>query len=159
MHRTGTDSMRMRCSTGSPARKAAIRMARATSDVSVAITGVTTRIWTRKVARNSDGRVTMSPAAVTSGAATLSMSQPRRTDWAATANVSPRTATEEITPPRIEITTKSAMEMVWPSPNPTATALASTARAREIDRVSDSEASTFWPTTVSRRRARLNSPV
>ena len=48
----------------------------------------------------------MSPAAVTSGAATLSMSHPKRTDPAATPRVSSSTKTDEIAPPTMEITMK-----------------------------------------------------
>ena len=59
----------------------------------------------------------------------------------------------------IEITRKSASEMVSVTPKMPATALASTARAAETNRVRAIEATTFWPTTVSRRRDRLNVPV
>src|SRR5205823_13033657 len=101
----------------------------------------------------------MSPAAVTRGAATLSMSQPRRADNAATPNVIARTTTDEIAPPATEITAKSTTEMVPATPNATAIVLASTARANEIENVSAIDASTFCPTTVSARRERLNVPV
>src|SRR5438876_664298 len=66
----------------------------------------------------------MSPAAVTRGAATLSMSQPRRADNAATPNVIARTTTDEIAPPATEITAKSTTEMVPATPNATAIGLA-----------------------------------
>src|SRR5438876_3783324 len=101
----------------------------------------------------------MSPAAVTRGAATLSMSQPRRADNAATPNVIARTTTDEIAPPATEITAKSTTEMVPATPNATAIVLASTARANEIENVSAIDANTFCPTTVSARRERLNVPV
>ena len=102
----------MRCRSGNPARKAATSAAIASRLPTTATTVVTTWISTRKVARNNDGSVTMSPAAVTSGAATLSMSHPRRTEPAATPRVRARTAADEMTPPMIEMTTKSPMEMV-----------------------------------------------
>src|SRR5207244_13583628 len=114
---------------------------------------------TRDVASNRDGSVTMSPAAVTSGAATLSMSQSRRADTWATPTVSPSTTIDEIAPPTTEITTNAPMEMVWSRPKPTATALASTARARETDRLRAVAARTFWPTTVSARADTRNVPV
>src|SRR5438552_17434 len=101
----------------------------------------------------------MSPAAVTSGAATLSMSQPKRTEPAATPSVRRRTKTDDTAPPIIEITTKSAMEIVCVKPKPMETALASTARAKEIESVSAIDATMFWPTTVFARRLRLNVPV
>ncbi len=101
----------------------------------------------------------MSPAAVTSGAATLSMSHPRRTDSDATPRVRASTTIELSTPPMIEITRKSASEIVSDTPKIPATALASTASAPETNSVRAMEATTFWPTTVSRRRDRLNVPV
>ncbi len=103
--------------------------------------------------------MTMSPAAVTSGAATLSMSHPRRTDIQATMRVRPSTNTEPRTPPTTEITRKSASEIVSPAPKADDTTLASTARAADTNSVRAMEASTFWPTTVSRRRDRRNVPV
>ena len=120
---------------------------------------VTPLMPTRKVARNSDGNVTMSPAAVTSGAATLSMSQPRRTDSAATTEREAEHDDRRRCPPTIEITRKSASEIVSPTPEAPATALASTARAAETNNVRATAATTFWPTTVSRRRDRRNVPV
>ena len=104
--RIGTDSRRMRMAIGSPDRKAATRAATAITDVTMARIGVTMPGPTMRVARNSDGNVTMSPAAVTSGAATLSRSQSKRTDAAATPMVSRRTNTDEMAPPTIEITMK-----------------------------------------------------
>ena len=50
----------------------------------------------------------MSPAAVTSGAATLSMSQSQRTAPAATPRVMASTTTDDSAPPTTEMTTKSA---------------------------------------------------
>jgi hypothetical protein len=111
------------------------------------------------VARNSDGRVTTSPAAVTTGAATLSMSQPRRAALAATPMVRARTTTDEMAPPTTEMTTKSAIEMVRVSPNPTATDLASTARASDTPSDRARAASMFCPNTVSARRDTRKVPV
>ena len=66
-----------------------------------------------------------------------------------------RTTAEETTPPIIEITTKSSSEIERRS-KATAIDLASAASASETTNVSVSEASRFWPTTVERRRVRLN---
>ena len=114
---------------------------------------------TKNVARNSAGSVTMSPAAVTSGAATLSMSHPRRTDRAATPSVSASTKIEPNTPPTIEMTKKSVSEIVSETPNALAIVLASTASAADTASVSAAAAKMFWPTTVSRRHDSRKVPV
>ena len=100
----------------------------------------------------------MSPAAVMTGAATLSMSHPQRADPAATPTVMARTTAEEITPPTIEMTTKSSIEIESRS-KATVMDLASAARARETTNVSVRADRTFWPTIVERRRDRVNVPV
>src|SRR6266545_185242 len=97
----------------------------------------------------------MSPAAVMTGAATLSMSHPNLAEPAATPTVMARTTTDEITPPTIEMTTKSSIEIERRS-KATAIDLASAARARETTNVSVRADSTFWLTTVERRRDRVN---
>ena len=140
---TGIDSRTMRARIGRCER---IATTIATSPIAAqitAITGVTTSKPTRYVARKSVGSVTMSPAAVTIGAATLSRSQPRRTLSAATPTVIASTTADDRTPPSTEITTKSAIEIVWSSPNPTDTVLASTARTTEIDSDSATAAARF----------------
>ena len=84
----------------------------------------------------------MSPAAVMMGAATLSRSQPKRAEAAATPTVMARTTTEEITPPTIEMTTKSSSEIDtrWKA---TAIDLASAASASEMTNVSVTAERTF----------------
>src|SRR2546423_10858653 len=141
--RTGSDSRTMRASSGSPARKAPISDSVARTVRMTPRIGVTSVTRTSTVAANNDGSVTTSPAAVTRGAATLSMSHPKRTEPAATPRVSARTTIDETTPPTTEMTTKSAMEMVCDKPNPTATAFANTASARDTENVNDNDASTF----------------
>ncbi len=97
----------------------------------------------------------MSPAAVTMGAVTLSRSQSRRTESDATATVISITTIDERNPPITEITTKSAIEIVFSRPNATEMTLASTASTSEIDSDIEIDAARFWPTTVSRRRREL----
>src|SRR5699024_8911798 len=58
-------------------------------------------------ASHNAGNVTMSPIAVTTGAATLSRSHPRRTATRAVHTVTPSTSTLEATPPSTEMTRKS----------------------------------------------------
>ena len=94
----------------------------------------------------------MSPDAVTIGPATLSRSQPRFALRCATPSVIASTKTDDRTAPITEITTKSAIEIVFCRLKPTAIALARTASTSEIDSDSASEATRFWPTRVSVRR-------
>ena len=131
----------------------------ANTTVIAAMVMVTPLMPTSRVARNRAGSVTMSPAAVTRGAATLSMSQPRRTASQATPRVRASTTIELRTPPTTEITRKSTVEMVSATPKAVATTLASTASAAEMNRVRAIDATTFCPTTVSVRRDRRNVPV
>jgi hypothetical protein len=69
------------------------------------------------------------------------------------------TTIDDRNPPITEITTKSATEIVFSSPKPTAITLASTARTSEMESESESDAARFWPTTVSGRRESWNVPV
>ncbi len=109
----------------------------------IATTGVTIGTCTRNVARNNAGSVTMSPAAVTIGAATLSRSHPRRTLSAATPTVIPSTTIDDSTPPITEITTKSATEIVFSRPNPMQMAFARNASASEIEIDNATDAARF----------------
>ena len=111
-------------SAGAPAGsgRAATRPATAQRPARV---GVNQLMPTRYVARNRPGKVTMSPAAVTSGGWTLSRSKSKRTEIAVDAR--PRRAERRPTttiPPTTEITTKSAIEIVFATPNATETAFA-----------------------------------
>ncbi len=124
-----------------------------------ATTGVTHARPTRYVARKSAGSVTMSPAAVTIGAATLSRSQSRRTEIDATATVIAITTIDERNPPTTEITTKSAIEIVFSRPKPTEITLARIASTSEIESDSEIDAARFWPRTVSGRRDSWKVPV
>src|SRR4029078_6803298 len=105
---TGSDSRAIRRRIGAVDRKLATSADTAAIAQSAAMTGVIQANPTRYVARNSAGSVTMSPAAVTMGADTLSRSHPRRTLSVATPTVIPMTTIDEGTPPITEITTKSA---------------------------------------------------
>ena len=101
----------------------------------------------------------MSPAAVTMGDVTLSRSQLRRTLRVATPTVMPITTIDERKPPITEITTKSAIEMVFSSPNATEMALARIASTSDTDNDIEIDAARFWPTIVSRRADIRNVPV
>jgi hypothetical protein len=141
----------MRRRIGSFERSATTRAPTATAAHSIAIIGVTNRNPIRYVARKRLGRVAMSPAAVTMGAATLSRSRLRFAQNAATATVITSTTTDEMMAPITEITMKSTMEIVGVSKNAAETALASTAKAKEIDSESRIAAPTFCPKSVSTR--------
>ena len=95
------------------------------------------------MARNRLGSVTMSPAAVTIGAATLSRSSERFAQYAATATVSTNTTIEEMIAPTTDTTMKSATEIDLPPTIISDINLASTARSAEIDSDETSEAAMF----------------
>ncbi len=76
--------------------------------------------------------MTMSPAAVTIGAATLSRSRLRRAQNAATATVSTSTTTDDRTAPITETTMKSAMEIDGPPINISHINLAKTASSAAV---------------------------
>src|SRR4051812_8911085 len=113
----------------------------------------------RYVARNRLGSVTMSPAAVTIGAATLSRSRLRRAQYAATATVSASTTIEEMMAPITDTTMKSTTEIVDVCRNASDITLASTASTAEIAIDDTSAAAMFWPTSVSIRRLSRNVPA
>src|SRR5437773_10785251 len=69
-----------------------------------------------------------------------------------------RTTADEITPPTMEMTTKSSIEIERRS-KATAIDLASAASASETTQVSVRADSTFWPTMVERRRDSVKVPV
>ena len=141
--RTGTDSRAMRRRIGRRARTLATRAAIPATAHSTATIGVTHARPTRYVARKSAGSVITSPAAVTIGAATLSRSQSRRTEYVATPTVIAMTTIEDRKPPTTEITTKSAIEIVFSRPKPTEITLASTASTSEIESDREIDAARF----------------
>ncbi len=85
----------------------------------------------------------MSPAAVTMGDVTLSRSQLRRTLSVATPTVMPITTIDDRNPPITEITTKSAIEMVFSRPNATEIAFARNARTSDTESDIDRAAARF----------------
>ncbi len=157
--RTGSDSRAMRRRIGNRERTLATNATMATIAQNTATIVVSQAIPTRYVARNSAGSVTMSPAAVTMGDVTLSRSQFRRTPRVATPTVMAITTIDERKPPITEITTKSAIEMVFSRPNATEIALARTASTNDTDNDIEIDAARFWPTTVSRRVDMRKVPV
>ena len=64
----------------------------------------------------------------------------------------PITTIDDRNPPITEITTKSAIEIVFSRPNATQIALARNASTSDTDSDIDIDAARFWPTSVSRRR-------
>ena len=92
-----------------------------------------------------------SPSVDTVGATRLSMSQSRRTAPTDSSTVAARTMKLASRPPRIDTRARSMMPMAFSMPKPTAVIRATTARISERMNVSDSDAATFWPSTVSRR--------
>ena len=157
--RTGSDSRAILRRIGRRARRLRTSATRLATAQRPARVGVNQLMPTRYVARNRLGKVTMSPAAVTSGDWTLSRSKSKRTEIAVTTTTTSRTTTDDNIPPTTEITTKSAIEIEFATPNATETALASTARTSEIDSDNASDAATFWPTSVSSRRDTRNVPA
>ena len=97
---------------------------------------------------NKLGSVTMSPAAVTIGAATLSRSRLRFAQNAATLTVSTSTMIDERIAPTTEITMKSAIVIDCFSPNSDDMALASTASTAEMENDERIAPATFWPNSV-----------
>src|SRR5699024_3965357 len=94
-----------------------------------------------KAASHSAGRVTISPMAVTTGAATLSRSQPRRTATRAVHTVTTSTSTLEATPPSTEMTRKS-IRLMCGIPISVVTSHARTASATDTYTVSRHEPAT-----------------
>src|SRR5699024_10962255 len=86
-------------------------------------------------ANHNAGSVTMSPMAVTTGAATLSRSHPRRTATRAVRTVTASTSTLDATPPSTEITRKS-MRLMCGIPSRVVISHASMANATETYTVS-----------------------
>ncbi len=105
--------------------------------------GVTTWMPSRKVARYSAGNVSTSPSVDTRGAVTLSRSHPKRTAPAVSPNDAASTTTEPSSPPTIDTVAIASRSIDPLRPMPTATVLATTARASEMPIVSSIEASTF----------------
>src|SRR3954451_9538088 len=86
-------------------------------------TAATCSFWTSSDARNRQGRVVMSPSAVTIGVETESRSQPRRVDAADSATVIAKISTDPSAPPMTEIVSRSQIEIDgWPEIAPAARA-------------------------------------
>jgi hypothetical protein len=151
MARIGMLSLSTRFVSGRSVRKLRTVIAAVTPMATPAMAGVTHRIPANAVATNRAGRVTMSPAAVTSGAATLSRSQPRRNATRDRRIVNPPTTTLESTPPMTEITMKSSIEMLS-MPKTSENVSARTPRSSEMARVRTVTAKTFWYRMPSRSR-------
>ena len=95
----------------------------------------------------------------TSGAVTLSRSHPKRTAPAVRPRDAASTTIDPSTPPTIDTVAIDSRSIESAMPRPTATALATTARAMEMPIVSNMEASTFWPRTASRRSDQRKVPA
>ena len=92
------------------------------------------KCWTTRAANQRAGRVATSPIAVTNGAETESRSQRRLLDHRAMTTAAAPTTAEPRTPPRIEIVTKSAVDIASPE-KATATMWAAGPRNRHVARV------------------------
>ena len=136
------------CSPSVDERQPAIRNASAATTSVTPTSGVTTEMPSSRVASNRAGRVSTSPNVETSGAVTLSRSQPKRTAPAVSPSEAASTTSEPSRPPAMDTVASASRSIDPASPRPTATALATTARASEMPMVSSIEASTFWPSTV-----------
>ena len=100
-----------------------------------------------------------SAAAVTSGAVTLSGSQPKRTEPAAIPRATTSTNSDEIAPPSTLMTTKDSRLMDSAMLKSEAVALARTASTAVVTTLSASPATMFSPTTVAGRRLSRNVPA
>jgi hypothetical protein len=100
----GNDSARMRLRFTAPSLRPRKPAATAPRTSAAPRAEEKTGILIRYVATTREGSVSMSPAAVSMGAAMLSMSQPRATDSRATRTVIPSKSTPAMIPPAVEIT-------------------------------------------------------
>ena len=157
--RTGSDSQMMVRSSASRARNDTTNTAMLSATMVQARVVVTEPRPSSLVARNSAGMVMTSPNVDTVGATRLSMSQPRRTAPSDSSTVAARTTRLASTPPATEMRARSSTPIALSTPKPTEITRATTARNSDSTNVSDREASTFWPSTDSRRNDTRNVPV
>ncbi len=101
----GKLSARMRLRLAAPNRKATPTTTAVTTMSAAARTFEKIGMPIRYVVMTSAGRVRISPAAVSMGAAMLSMSHPRETERRATKTVMPSRSTPARMPPTVEMTT------------------------------------------------------
>ena len=157
--RTGTDWRTIRPTSSIGARQAATRT---TSDPPTRATASAVEALPRPAAAaatTSAGTVSRSPIVVTSGAVTLSRSQPNRAEPTTMPTVTSPTTAEATSPPRVEITRKSASVIDRLSPNTVAVPFARTARTMLKAKESAPAASRLPPTTPSGRKLRRNVPA
>ena len=105
MARMGNDSAKMRLRFSTPTLRPRYAAAPAARTSATPSAKEKTGMPMRYVARTREGRVSMSPAAVSIGAAMLSISQPRATERRATKTVIPSSSTPAMIPPTVEMMT------------------------------------------------------
>ncbi len=140
---TGSDSITTWRNNGARDRRAHVSAPAAMLDNTTAAEIVNKPFPTSVAANMSAGSVARSPAAVTNGAVTLSGSQPKRTEPAASASVIERTTIDAITPPTTEITMNSSSRIASATSKSSAPPFPRTAMTVDIVRASTPDAQTF----------------
>ena len=156
---TGSDCRTMRLASTRGERHAATRTTTAAAPRPPPSTSVNPEWPARPAARTRAGTVARSPRVDTSGARTLSRSQPKRTDPAARARVTAPTRIEASSPPRVDTTTKSARVIVGARPNTMAVPLAIRPRAALSTTLRAAAPTRFCPTTPSGRAESRKVPA